>query len=665
MAVNGIPLPGSVNHESNMYPGIVADWEYDPLVFASPQSETTLFRVDVTGKFQPITDISPYVRLLGYESTNKWKIEHVHVQPSGHSKISFTMTYVSGHPTLNSKMRVYKAAVELEDLLLRRLLPFAKSQFSIDVTSCSRDDFTAKFSGEQGDSSNEFTAEWLNSSTIERVYTWMTTVVPTFVQCWMPDDKISALDTYDTTTDQSQNGEQALSSNNDNALLVVVTPTGNTSTVVISKNRFEDKPGSIRHACKVQTMELNVDPTKTLRHTKFLDMQYLGTTQQVLFRKTLASFPGAGRVFCVFPSFDEFPGLLSGEAAHDATSRLHCQPDATDENGNLLGARTVFRTFGITQCPGEELVAKEADTCQSSGGIFRVRKPRGCPEQYLKPYADPTCCEIHFDGKDADIITELRIYGNRTIDSSRDRLPILRDVYDWFAEEFGIEGTISLKTDDFLREPDSWKAFKHFMPNCHTLSLTFDTENGLRRAIDFMRLGTEKDLVYNAMFQVYFRPTFEQTMSMLKLLPQNKTELIFVEPGDGPDTSTFMRMDTWLQTLEHQQIDISYGSEEVYGDDHYRLPYHNYNRVMKMMVSRGYRVGNRILDDTGESENVRISHLRKNHVELTIESQNDRGIDYTTTVRFRAGTKHRRVPMNENRKSARKRKIDSAVVLSF
>lgn len=630
-AVNGIPPWTSVNHLSNIYPGIIAPWENDNIVYGHGVT-SLLFRVDVTGVFKDTADepISEYVQSMDEDSTNKWKITHVYDPAAPVSRISFTMNHTSNHGTINTKMRIYKAAVELEKLLLGELLPFATSQFDINVTASPRNEFDGKMVRAR-DSADHFTAEWLNNFTMGRVYTWITTVVPTFVRCWMPDTKIRTLDAFDTSTGQSQNGEQALSSNHNNVLIVVMIPGGGESTVVVDKTRLDDIADSdaVRHACKMTTIEADVNLDRTLRHTKLVDLQSLGTTHQVLVREDLLNYlqlsPEWGRVLCVFPSFDEFPGLLSAAAAHDQTSALHCNP----------GSPTIFRTSGITQCPGEALVKTAADMCQTSGNVFRIKKAR-CASPYETAIAiSSTCCEIDFGSEHDKVGDKMRIYGNRTVDSSRNGLPFLDDAYEWFAEEFGIEGPITLYTDDHPDSRMTCTAFKHFMPNCPKLKLRFETVSGLAKAIEILKLATEHNLIYDAIVTVFFTLTAQNCLDLFNIFPQNETEIVF--QGSGfPTIPTLVRIDSLFQTLEHRRGVVTYTCEDE----------GNFERVWRTMVMRGYR-------KFGPTSR-HVVQLTKDHVQLTINTTRVHQM-YDVSLRFSAGAKYKRVSMKENRRSTRKR----------
>ena len=650
MAEDGIPLDSSVNHDSNKYPGVIAPWEY-VRVFQDQQDAQPLFSVVVSGNFQPdrendpIQTIDNWVELLHLGCTNKWNIDHEFEPMAPVSKITFSM-YFSRDPrfaTLNSKMRVYKAAVELENLLLTELLPLAVSQFKIETSAPYLSDFHEIFE-QSSDSNEDHTREWLNKSTMDRVYTWITTVVPTFVRCWMPDVKVEALEAYDAASMLSINAKQSLLSSNDRVLVMVSAPGGLVSPSVGDKAaiaELENSEEEIRHPCKIQVVSTDENPfvsaSQTLQHTELVDItSAFATTHQVFVRKSLVDAidteNGTSRVFCVFPSFDEFPGLLSEEGRGMAMGSLHCNPDRTDENGNIVGPPTVFKTSGIVQCPGEALVRTTVDTCQPSGVVFKIRKSE-CEPPYVSSGSDPTCCMLNFDLQTL-LVPDMRIYGNRTVDRPRDFLPLLNDAYEWFEREIGTEGPITVGTHSENKFQETYKLFKHFMPNCSTLEAGATDAGSIARAIELMKFATERDLVHNAKLwiEVTLSTPIAHFLPVFEIFPKNTTEIRLRIDENVHTINTIVSVDEWISAQERRQVDVVYSKTEDGGgssETHWML----FERVWMTMLSKGYR-------RFGPTTTTKVVQMRRGHVQLTIDSAEHENSGRQTYLRYVAGARY-------------------------
>ena len=590
------------------------------------------------------------------------------------------MNRYEGYPTLNTTMRLYKAAVELEKLLLKYLLPFATGPFNIQVKAMRRATFDTHYERTEADSDNHFTRKWLNKDTAGRVYDWITTIVPMFTRSWMPDNAIKKLVGYNPRHDKQQRAEEALKTSNDNLVFVIFTGEGHQSVTIVDKQKFLeiDQTETRRRPCKLQSTGLFKDANKLLDNTIVLDLQ-LGFTQQVLVRKSLLSHcvslthAHSGRVYCVFPSFDKFPGLWGDAADVNVVGALHCNPDADINNPT-----TFFRTSGLTRSGGETLHTSEVDSCQPGEGVFRMRSSNGCfppyeenEEKYL-PQDDLMCCELHpREDKNAQVLDELRIFGNRTRDPTRQRSELIQEAFKWFFEEIGIDGPISINTDfdendtddtSEIYEMDTLDAFRAYMPNCSELRFRFKTEQGRDKAIECMREASRANIVHNVTFFVSmtlphppmvvpdpFPPHPDtKTLEMAKIPPQNNTHIVFTERNHPPRRTVFMQLEMWMQTEQNRQVGIKFKSVPVYSVDRAggeildEIPYHTHKGVVGVFKSRQY---------TTISSRNHVHLMKKNHVEVTVDTMKLNGL-YYTVVRLRAGTKRQIQPRGKGKAKA-------------
>lgn len=345
--VNGVPQPHAIDHENLIYPGSIGDWEKGPIVHNGGRT-VEVVRITVCGDFG---GCNLMLARLRQDSSNRWDITCDVDLDDGQLKhtFNFVMRYVTGHSLLYSKMHMNIAAVELENLLLVRLLPMADSRFEIRVRVSDR--AFRNYVNQAHDSTAHLTQNWLNDNTMARVKKWFTEVVPTFEKCWMTDSRLQAMQVYNPMTLEEGNALDVLKSRNDNMIIVT-----SSQPIVINKKDLlaSRRPDSsaIRYACKEQTAFVAIDPDQTLKHTRFVDLQNVGVIQQLLVRRDLLDQVDhiRSRVFCTFPSFDEFRGLLSEDARSGGNLHggLHCQLDPADQ-----ATPTVFETYGIVQCPGE------------------------------------------------------------------------------------------------------------------------------------------------------------------------------------------------------------------------------------------------------------------------------------------------------------------------
>lgn len=655
------PFAESLNHESNIDPEVESPWVRQRLN-VPPEKVEKLFTVTLAwGNYFRYTI-----------ATNRWDIKHEIHSPV--SRTSFTMNRYEGYPTLNTTMRLYKAAVELEKILLGELLPFAQGPFDIQVEAMERATFDSHYESTVADSSNKFTRQWLNEHTAGRVYDWITTIVPMFTRSWMPDDTIRTLNGFNPRRAQHQSAENALRTSNENLIFVVFAPSGDPSVTIVDKQSFLqiESTATRRRPCKLQGTDIVKNADKLLDKTIVIDLQ-LGFTQQVLVRKSLLSLvlkrteEWMARVFCVFPSFDKFPGLWSDSANANVVSALHCNPDADMDNPT-----TFFETSGLTQSSGQSLHVITVDSCQSGEGVFRMRKGDGCVTPYeendekFSSVDSMMCCELHpRKDKNAQVWDEMRIFGNRTRDPHYQQSLLIQDAFEWFFDEFGIDGPISINTDfgestdSEVYEMDTLDAFKKYMPNCSELQFRFKTEEGLDKAINCMEAASESKVVHNVTFFVSITPSPRmmdtKTLEMAKLQPQNKTHIIFTERGHHARRSAFMRLETWIQSVQNRQLDISFKSVPVLETDRYGSPlaeisYDTHNGIVGVFTTKQY---------TTISSRDYMHFMRRNHVEVTIDTSKV-GETYETVVRFRAGTKHEKVPRSNKRKGKGKGKASDS-----
>ena len=649
-AVTGIPL--DVNHESNKYPGITFRWEHNR-VFKDTDQTDALFTVVLSGNFQHDGDPEAWITVMRSSGcTNKWKID-VNVSRGTAPSTTITCRMLYSHDprfaTLNTKMRVYKAAVELENFLLTKLIPLATSQFEIVVSAIPLAEFH-NILEESSDSNEDDTSEWLNMQTMDRVYTWITTVVPTFVRCWMSDVKVEEMEAYDASSGKSIKGKQSLLSDKNNVLTVVSAPRGLVPPTVGKKSDLaglDSTLDAIRHPCKIQVVLTPehpvVFPKQTLRHTPLMDitpalaLQHSVYVRSTLFHGIDIVGNGKSRVFCVFPSFDEFPGLLSDDGRFNAWGSLHCNTDHTDEHGVRVGPPTVFKTSGIVQCPGEALVRTTEETCQPSGNVFRIRKSHCDERRYQHSNSDPTCCIYPFSLGDP-FVSEMRIYGNRTVDRSREFTYLLVDAYEWFEREIGTEGPITVFNWSESEFEESYRLFRHFMPNCSTLRISAGNADEMARAMEFMTFATEHDLVYNAILHISVEkfPRIADLIPLFQKFPKNRTEIYAGPIGGVLPFPMILSLDKWISTLESRQVDVMYsfeGNARVSTSESANIHLTRFSKVWTMMLSQGYR-------RVGPTTTTEVIQMRRDHVQLTIDWTVSSTLYWKTTLRYVAGARY-------------------------
>ena len=645
------PITQSKNHRSNIDPEVESPWEAYEIIVPATTAEM-LFTVTLTGDFNPV--IQTY-----HATTNLWEIisKHQSNTQGPESTITFTMNRYKGYPTLNTRMRLYKAAVELERLLLVDILPNATGPFSIQVKAMERATFDTHYRHTEADSDLEYTREWLNEETAGRVYDWITTIVPTYTHAWMSDKTVRELEAYDHTHGVEQTGEHALTSSNLNVLIVIFTRTEARSVAVVNKTKLLhiESVETRRRPCKMQTHEAFINPARILQSTELIDLQFLGLAQQVLVRKSLLdtitisdALQNKGRVVCAFPSFDKFPGLQSEGSGQNAVSALHCNPDPPG------ATPTSFGTFGVTHCSGEGLVKFRVDFCRPSHTVFRKRQHTACLPPYQQHPDDEKCCEIIVDNDSSEykqFVNEMRIFGNRTREHLGNPSTLIQDTYDWFVGEFGISGEIELWT---LGSTDSAReVFESYLPNCPKLSIGIQRKN-VDEVISLVTLANEHGLLYDVKYNINTRPTPEDLVRLLSIRPPNETTLSFPIIGDPPIT-TIWKLEQWIQTLEHERISVIFAQmQETDPDDptnYTYLPYSIHSKVVGHMVYRNFK----IVSTTHQP----LVQMRKNHVNLSVETNNNVDYDHVSklTMRFTAGAKYKPAPVQKSQGKKGKRKL--------
>lgn len=177
--VNGVPQPHAIDHENLIYPGFIGDWEKGNTA-SSDFCGCNLMLARLRQNSSSRRDITCYVDL------DDRQLKHT---------LNFVMRYVTGHSLQYLKMHMYKAAVELENLLLVRLLPM---RFTV------RNQGEGKWHGiselqyvnRAHDSTAHLTQSWLNANTMAGAQKWLTEVIPTFEKSWMTDSRLQATQVY-------------------------------------------------------------------------------------------------------------------------------------------------------------------------------------------------------------------------------------------------------------------------------------------------------------------------------------------------------------------------------------------------------------------------------------------------------------------------------------
>lgn len=627
--INGVPQLSALGHEDLIYPGSVGDWERHPIVHNGGET-ISLFRIVVSGDFN--FRVPFMMQRLNGNLSNRWTIEGVHDIEHDRQTYTFTASFTTGHSLLYSRMRMYKTAVELEQLLLARLLPEASIAFTVDVVA----DYGAfqQYIGQTHDSSEDITGKWLNENTMRRIYKWLTEVVPQFVNCWTPDSTLRAMQTFDPATQEMGTALDVLKSRNDNVLINI-----GPRAIVINKSELEqareNNPAAIRYACKEQTSFLNINPEQTLQHTPFMDLQAVGMMHQVLVRVNLLMqiHFNSSRVFHIFPSFDEFPGLLSEEirAGRDMDSGLHCQKDP-----HLKIPPTVFRISGIVNSPGNSGVSTLGNSCFSDGNRFAIRKPSGCSQPYFHRVGDPTCClfdvKVGKDRKTMDktMDTAMAIYGNRTSNSNRLE-GVVEDAYQWYIDRFGESDkvTLSLEFDDQL-----FGTFKAFNPRLKELKVHVCGLEGMsmEKAKTVMQYATSNDLVHYPKWDIYVdipRETVIEIFEMSPTRPQNRTEISLSNPEFMPPIHDLDGIQRWFFSHEKRQVALAYfqGSWEATAD------------LRNVFENGGYRCEEVI----SRNEHMFVKNISvravKEHVSILIDSV-EFGAYYQTSLFFYSGPRY-------------------------
>lgn len=552
MFVNGVPQPHAVLHDNLIYPGSIGNWEMVPVEHNNGR-KVELVRISVRGDFG---GCNMMLARLHQGASNRWEKTCHEDWNSGDliHTFTFVLSYVTGHSFLYSKMYMYKAAVEIEKLLLCRLLNQALSRFTIMVNLNERG-FT-NFVSQAQDSTEQLTQNWLNSDTMNRVRRWFVDVIPTFVNCWIDTNALQAMQVFNTSTLEETSALDVLESRNDTVIVVA-----SSRPLLINKGKLlrslQMNSSAIRYACKERTHFLHIQPQQYLRFTALVDLQDAGMLYQALVRRELFHDieNNRSRVFLIFPSFDEFTGLLSQQviSSGDFNSGLHCQNDPPDQE-----TPTVYRTHSIVQCPGDDGIRTAGNSCFSEADVFRTRKPSGCQDGYTVTPGDPTCCVFRDDNSVANMKLLMAIYGNRTTNNNRLE-GVVEDAYEWFSEKHGKTDKIYVG-EEYSVTQDIVELFQTFRPNCFELTVVVWESEGMpmNKAKELVTYATSNDLVYNCKWKIAERVTPQDCIELFNIRPKNKTVLEFTNWNNAPSDSAVLQVVGWFFSAENRQIGLKY-----------------------------------------------------------------------------------------------------------
>lgn len=581
----------------------------------------TLLTITIEGDLD--ADSLVYHLTHGKILTSRWEASHE--KTGGIWKLTISMKYDTKNPEPN--IGIYKAAVEMEHFLLVNVVPIAQKEFSIRVDLPRLVDFENFFSSMKTISINqEWTNLWLNMSLARRIYKWFKEVVPTFSRAFITDDMLETLETFSTKTNTTMSATEALSSRQDNVLLLF--PSNNNDSFVIDGRDLTSQDltsSSIRYACK-KTGTLR--PENILSTMPLIDLQKMGTVYNTIVRHHLLrsiNLEFGSRVFCIFPSFDEFPGMKSDESQINAVSALHCNPSPPG------APQTIFKTFGITQCSGEEGVYAPGNACFSEGTVFRMNKPDGgCgPSGLLSLQSTsrhPTCCQV--ETNIPNISTIMTIYGERT-NHSDNYLPGLEKSYDWYVSEFPGNRIIDLDADE--PQSDSVKIFRYFEPNCDNLILRIGSNLGLDVAKSIMTRATSRGLVNRV--KIFFEETetmalentdFSEFISLFRIFPLNKTVAVVERQLTNSNVISMIDM---FNNVQNKVLVIQYPVNTS-----------NSGVILSMFLLRN---GFALLQTRTQSQSV----MRRGHIDLKIHNL-DTNSGYVNMITIHAVTIFERKPMS-------------------
>lgn len=391
--------------------------EYEP---ASPEYSPDpvthnegLFRVTFEGRFSGA--LVPHAR-SGSADWSSTKLSRVVQGGTGVDVVIVTLrTNLNDPPTLSAFRRNVE---EMENYMQTEVFHAASGPF--EVKSSVPD--TGKYADYwqiMWARSSEREREWVSAGTGDNIYDWFRSVVPKFPLAFMSDSRMRRLRPYSIKHASFLSIDSPLVSNQENIL--VVFPLDNDRTFVTTRGDLDTLGGGLDElrvfACTDATPVphyYSIEDTarlweeRTVSEVPLLDLNKMNTLSDGLIREdSLQSFEMIGvtlgrRVACLFPSFDEFPGLVN------ATTK-ECVVDPSGP----------YRVYGVGICPGEGLSGRQKETCYPNEASFRIRLDGGCGEgsspspspslSFTPDPGDPSCC-----GRDSErTATILNIYGSR------------------------------------------------------------------------------------------------------------------------------------------------------------------------------------------------------------------------------------------------------------
>jgi hypothetical protein len=371
-------------------------------------------------------------------------------------------------------IEVYKAARDFEFYLMIHVIPGATERFSVSVhlpgdgASLFIDYFNSltKYY-------DEYTEHWITEDLVRDIHNWFKTVVPQYSRAFMTDKDVTELAPFHISEGENvQNVDEKLRSRDD--YILAVYPTQSQSFLLSRKGLADENfiNKSTRFGCKTQN---SLNPTNILDSMPLVDIRQGGAHVMnvvVTLDGLKAALSMGGRVFCLFPSFDRFVGLKS--TASNMDSALHCAPDS--------GA--IYRTFGITRCPGETTVSMAGETCYSDEDYYRTRKPNGCgdtagPYSYAEKEGVEGCCEMEIRrathngerGFTRAMRTIMNIYGGRTVERSEESMTAVQEAYEWYTSQDPLDSEIIIGTEGDMF---AYRMYRDFKPVSKKLVIHVD-----------------------------------------------------------------------------------------------------------------------------------------------------------------------------------------------
>lgn len=545
--------------------------------------------------------------------SNKWLVNKTF------NVMTFTLSYadhIPNYQTIYNKMYIYKAAMELENILLMHIINESSSPFTVKVEA-DRGIFE-RYITTAVDSIERRTSEWLNNETMWRVYDWVTTVIPTYTHNYITDEIIDSLDDiYDMERAEFISFDDALKDKQSNIIFIQHTlskQTGKVNSVahLLNSQKVQNvinDSSSFRKVCKTMG---SLSSENIIEGLNLYDLKYAGLPFNLLIRDELLanSIFEHHRVFSTFESFGNFVGLLSDEAQVDVIGADHC---------NQVSPIPSFKTVGITKCGGSVRIYQKGRRCYSEGRVFRTLKDSCGNQNNYIGYSDTNietkdgiCCRLDLRYS-SEIVSILNMYRNRTVNSGNSSyLPLLKDTEEWFNEEFPQNENYEISGRY------SAIAFSQFKPICKLLEITLDEQDNMNLVMPAYHDMITNGLIYDVQIEDLREDLEDDDIHMLlKSVALNKTQ-VHIHESDV-NSKNLGKIISKYENLENKDIEITYGYGLDMVDDEYDTEDEEIQAINDRFNTKmnGLNISLRSFGFKGKSNDD--SHiLTKNHVNVKI-----------------------------------------------